>query len=428
MSGDHKGLTLYECQSAIDGPVVGVYEAAVQQDCHYELVETLLGKGRFYCVEFKVRKEHTRGTADSEADVAIGGCTISNNDQHVTRGALTEGAAHLGPYSSLYRDAFSLCPDSNSATTLLKLRRAAHINTIPTHRVLPPYALTDLSDIRRKLVIVGDGACDKTCLLIVFWKGTFPEVYVSTAFENYVADVEVDGSSSSLPHGIQQVKKTTTASDPSDSHSSSSALLTTPPTPLTTSRRSHALLRRPADHPRRDMSVAQKISAKHYLECSAKSGEGVREVFQYAALLSRAKKGGLMDCGVRLRLPAGRFGLSSMVLQRGSGRHCWRIGAVGRGVGVCKARVMADGGGNGVKTTASARDGRQFRMCLALDRPPAMYLSYVDCEFPVDEEANTREIQNGFLPRSPAAPAAARAYNRLLDWVNYDDGNFEQWR
>lgn len=38
------------------------------------------------------------------------------------------------------------------------------------------------------------------------------------------------------------------------------------------------------------MAVAQKIGAKHYLECSAKSGEGVREVFQYAtraALLSR---------------------------------------------------------------------------------------------------------------------------------------------
>jgi Ras family protein A len=38
------------------------------------------------------------------------------------------------------------------------------------------------------------------------------------------------------------------------------------------------------------MAVAQKIGARHYLECSAKSGEGVREVFQYAtraALLSR---------------------------------------------------------------------------------------------------------------------------------------------
>lgn len=42
-------------------------------------------------------------------------------------------------------------------------------------------------------MIVGDGACGKTCLLIVFSKDQFPEVYVPTVFENYVADIEVDG-------------------------------------------------------------------------------------------------------------------------------------------------------------------------------------------------------------------------------------------
>ena len=50
-----------------------------------------------------------------------------------------------------------------------------------------------MTAIRKKLVIVGDGACGKTCLLIVFSKDQFPEVYVPTVFENYVADIEVDG-------------------------------------------------------------------------------------------------------------------------------------------------------------------------------------------------------------------------------------------
>ena len=49
-----------------------------------------------------------------------------------------------------------------------------------------------MATIRKKLVIVGDGACGKTCLLIVFSKDEFPEVYVPTVFENYVADIEVD--------------------------------------------------------------------------------------------------------------------------------------------------------------------------------------------------------------------------------------------
>ncbi|KAM4582766.1 transforming protein RhoA-like [Fundulus diaphanus] len=50
-----------------------------------------------------------------------------------------------------------------------------------------------MSGIRKKLVIVGDGACGKTCLLIVFSKDQFPEVYVPTVFENYIADIEIDG-------------------------------------------------------------------------------------------------------------------------------------------------------------------------------------------------------------------------------------------
>ena len=46
--------------------------------------------------------------------------------------------------------------------------------------------------IRKKLVIVGDGACGKTSLLIRFTKDEFLGLYVPTVFETYVADIEVD--------------------------------------------------------------------------------------------------------------------------------------------------------------------------------------------------------------------------------------------
>uniref|UniRef100_A0A8D2DAT5 Uncharacterized protein n=1 Tax=Sciurus vulgaris TaxID=55149 RepID=A0A8D2DAT5_SCIVU len=56
-----------------------------------------------------------------------------------------------------------------------------------------------MAAIRKKLVIVGHGACGKTCLLIVFSKDQFPEVHVPTVFENYVADIEVDGNLENIP-------------------------------------------------------------------------------------------------------------------------------------------------------------------------------------------------------------------------------------
>ncbi|GAA6059895.1 hypothetical protein JCM10212_005278 [Sporobolomyces blumeae] len=47
--------------------------------------------------------------------------------------------------------------------------------------------------LRRKLVIVGDGACGKTSLLSVFSLGEFPSEYEPTIFENYVAEIRLDG-------------------------------------------------------------------------------------------------------------------------------------------------------------------------------------------------------------------------------------------
>ncbi|EJD44771.1 hypothetical protein AURDEDRAFT_114284 [Auricularia subglabra TFB-10046 SS5] len=44
---------------------------------------------------------------------------------------------------------------------------------------------------RRKLVIVGDGACGKTTLLIVFARGKFTEVHIPTVFDSSVADIQL---------------------------------------------------------------------------------------------------------------------------------------------------------------------------------------------------------------------------------------------
>lgn len=46
-----------------------------------------------------------------------------------------------------------------------------------------------------KLVIVGDGACGKTCALSVFQTGKFPSNYIPTVFESYQTDLEVGGNS-----------------------------------------------------------------------------------------------------------------------------------------------------------------------------------------------------------------------------------------
>ncbi|TDL19246.1 small GTPase-binding protein [Rickenella mellea] len=185
-----------------------------------------------------------------------------------------------------------------------------------------------MSVIRRKLVIVGDGACGKTCLLTVFTRGTFPEDYVPTVFESYVADVEIDGKHVELAlwdtagqedyDRLRPLSYTNThvmlvcfAIDSPDSldnvrekwHSEVSHFCAGVPVILVGCKKD---LRRDPEtieelrktsqwvvSPEEGMAVAHKIYANHYLECSARTGEGVREVFQYAtraALLQPSKK------------------------------------------------------------------------------------------------------------------------------------------
>lgn len=187
-----------------------------------------------------------------------------------------------------------------------------------------------MAAIRKKLVIVGDGACGKTCLLIVFSKDQFPEVYVPTVFENYVADIEVDGRQVELAlwdtAGQEDYDRLRPLSYPDTdvilmcfSIDSPDSLENIPekwtpevkhfcpnvPIILVGNKKDlrndsntiHELakMKQVPVSIEEGKQMAEKIQAYSYLECSAKTKDGVRDVFESAtraALIVKKKKRG----------------------------------------------------------------------------------------------------------------------------------------
>ena len=171
---------------------------------------------------------------------------------------------------------------------------------------------------RKKLVIVGDGACGKTCLLFVFSRDEFPETHVPTVFDTYVADMEVDGKMIELAlwdtAGQEDYDRLRPLSYP-DTHvvlmcfsvDNPDSFENIPekwapevrhfcpfvPIILVANkkdlRHNESVKKELAIYKRAPISseegsvMCERIKAHAYLECSARTREGVRDVFETAA-------------------------------------------------------------------------------------------------------------------------------------------------
>ncbi|NXI30318.1 RHOB protein, partial [Sterrhoptilus dennistouni] len=162
---------------------------------------------------------------------------------------------------------------------------------------------------RKKLVVVGDGACGKTCLLIVFSKDEFPEGYVPTVFENYEdydrlrplsypdTDVILMCFSVDSPDSLENIPEKWV---PEVKHFCPNVpiILVANKKDLRNDEHVRNELARMKQEPVRTedgRAMAIRIQAYDYLECSAKTKEGVREVFETATRAALQKRYGTQN-------------------------------------------------------------------------------------------------------------------------------------
>ena len=183
-----------------------------------------------------------------------------------------------------------------------------------------------MSITRQKVVIVGDGASGKTCLFLVYANGEFPEEYVPTVFENYVAECYVNNKHLELAlwdtAGQEEYARLRPLSYPHTnvilvafSVDNPDSLANVPDvwipeikqhlptTPIilvglkNDLRNDEYVVNSLAQKGQKVVSkkegeaMANKIGAAKYVECSAKENDGVKEVFEWAAMTALASGG-----------------------------------------------------------------------------------------------------------------------------------------
>lgn len=185
----------------------------------------------------------------------------------------------------------------------------------------------------KKIVVVGDGACGKTCLLTTFSNNEFPEKYIPTVFETYSKEIEVDGIQTTLalwdtageedydrlrplsyprtdvvlmcfsidnPDSLDNVR---TKWAPEIKHFLPHApvILVGNKVDLRTNAETIAYLKRYKQHTVAENEgnrMARKIRATRYMECSAKYLIGVRAIFEEVARQTLIEKEEKFNCVV----------------------------------------------------------------------------------------------------------------------------------
>uniref|UniRef100_A0A673J294 Rac family small GTPase 1a n=1 Tax=Sinocyclocheilus rhinocerous TaxID=307959 RepID=A0A673J294_9TELE len=151
-----------------------------------------------------------------------------------------------------------------------------------------------------KCVVVGDGAVGKTCLLISYTTNAFPGEYIPTVFDNYSANVMVDGKPVNLglwdTAGQEDYDRLRPLSYPQTNDFAFNGKVRhhCPNTPIIlvgtkldlrddkdTIEKLKEKKLTPITYPQ-GLAMAKEIGAVKYLECSALTQRGLKTVFDEA--------------------------------------------------------------------------------------------------------------------------------------------------